>query len=186
MSKAPKKNVVSATDRALLRERYEFVSSRIDPEDSTWVDRMVQRYNDGLYKEYALADLSRPGQLGLRWRTKVEVANGRGEYSCGNKSCLREDDLVAIEVPFRYQERGELKKELVKLRLCPKCLPLVNAKKKVDSKPQRQERERSSLDRLDEVSEGSYTSESDSTRDREEKRKRNKRPHKKHRKRRRR
>ncbi|GKY98204.1 hypothetical protein MPSEU_000778100 [Mayamaea pseudoterrestris] len=35
------------------------------------------------------------------------------------------DDQVDYEVPFSYQEQGESKLELVKLRLCAKCAPLL-------------------------------------------------------------
>jgi protein FRA10AC1 len=130
-SKSTLKNVVSAADRGLLEEQYEFVPSQTNDDDkkpSTWQDRMVQRYNDGLYREYALADLSCPGQLGLRWRTRQEVVDGRGEKSCGNKRCLHSVGLVTMEVPFAYQEGGIKKKELVKLRLCPTCFPQVRTK----------------------------------------------------------
>ncbi|KAG7356110.1 folate-sensitive fragile site-like protein [Nitzschia inconspicua] len=98
--------------------------------------RMVQSYHDNLYKEYALADLSRgPGQIGLRWRTRQEVVDGRGERTCGNKLCTKQQErnngpLITLEVPFAYQEHGVKKKELVKLRLCPACLPLVKPQKK--------------------------------------------------------
>jgi protein FRA10AC1 len=57
---------------------------------STWQERMVKNYHQGLYKEYVLADLSRVveiGKIGLRWRTEVEVSNGRGFRSCGNLTC---------------------------------------------------------------------------------------------------
>ena len=138
------KNVVSAADRAVLEERYEFVPSQQPPQGpttstsnatnpptttsaTTGQDRMVQRYQEGLYREYALADLSRPGQLGLRWRTRPEVMNGRGERSCGNKRCLVSSNLVTLEVPFSYVEGGVAKKELVKLKLCSTCLPLVQS-----------------------------------------------------------
>lgn len=139
------KNIVSVTDRAVLRERYEFVPAPQDAKDhannqndpgvrpsQTWQDRMVQRYHDGLFKEFALADLSRPGQLGLRWRTRQEVVDGRGEHTCGNKRCKNSEDLLTLEVPFSYQEKGEHKKELVKLRLCQSCRPLV----KVGGRPE--------------------------------------------------
>ena len=38
-----------------------------------------------LFKEYAIADLSRhkEGKVGLRWRTQKEVVAGRGQFSCG-------------------------------------------------------------------------------------------------------
>jgi len=57
---------------------------------STWQERMVKNYHKGLYKEYVLADLSRVldiGMIGLRWRTEVEVKNGRGFRCCGNLTC---------------------------------------------------------------------------------------------------
>jgi protein FRA10AC1 len=57
---------------------------------STWQERMVKNYHKGLYKEYVLADLSRVldiGKIGLRWRTEVEVKNGRGFRCCGNLTC---------------------------------------------------------------------------------------------------
>lgn len=40
-----------------------------------------------LFKEYAIADLSRykEGRVGLRWRTQKEVVSGRGQFVCGAK-----------------------------------------------------------------------------------------------------
>lgn len=40
-----------------------------------------------LFKEYAIADLSRhrEGRVGLRWRTQREVVNGTGQFACGAK-----------------------------------------------------------------------------------------------------
>lgn len=158
------KNVVSAADRAVLEERYEFVPSQQQPPQgpttstsnvtnpptttrsttttTTWQDRMVQRYQEGLYREYALADLSRPGKLGLRWRTRPEVINGRGERSCGNKRCLVSSNLVTLEVPFSYVEGGVAKKELVKLNLCPTCLPLVQSTQRRPKESERTDGER--------------------------------------------
>jgi protein FRA10AC1 len=164
------KNIVCEADHQTLRESYSFLPpttssstslslSQPQPQPqqnkeqsnlpiftSTWQDRMVQSYHDHLYKEYALADLSRgPGQqIGLRWRTKQEVIDGRGERTCGNKHCsslparqnnnnnnnINNNDsmpLMTLEVPFSYQERGVQKMELVKLRLCPVCVPLVKS-----------------------------------------------------------
>lgn len=140
-------NLVSAADHEVLRESYTFLpppaatpsssSSSAPPQpqstssSSTWQERMVQTYHQGLYKEFALADLSVPGKIGLRWRTKQEVEVGRGETTCGNKKCSEShaqtpvDGLVSLEVPFAYVEHGVRKKELVKLRLCEQCRPLV-------------------------------------------------------------
>jgi len=170
-AKVTLKNVVSDADRALLEERYEFVPSQSGTRDSTWQDRMVQRYNDGLYKEYALADLSRPGQLGLRWRTRPEVMDGRGERSCGNKRCFNSGELVTIEVPFAYHEGGVQKKELVKLCLCPACLPLVQARSSSKSS-NLQERKKKSL--KEQSMESSATLSDNDSYDEEKKRKRKK------------
>jgi protein FRA10AC1 len=127
---------------------------------------MVKHYHSHLYKEYVLADLTRPGQVGLRWRTEQEVQSGRGNATCGNKHCharLEKKDpqsssssllanyyqsslpsseegekrllenlphgvgLHDYEVPFTYTEHGQTKTELVKLRLCLHCAPLLYA-----------------------------------------------------------
>lgn len=136
------KNVVSEADHDILKEHYTFVPPEAEKATS-WQERMVQRYHDGLYKEYALADLSRPGQIGLRWRTRQEVLDGRGERTCGNKRCPQQDQqrtnpdddsntLSTLEVPFSYSEHGRAKKELVKLRLCQSCRPLVDTKKEME------------------------------------------------------
>lgn len=144
------KNVVSAADHATIREHYSFLprepssnqrgeNSRGKEEnafpgetahnDSSWQERMVAKYHEHLFKEFALADLSVPGRIGLRWRTREEVVNGRGEKTCGNKRCKKShvvaDDLVTLEVPFSYEEHGTRKKELVKLKLCTSCKPLL-------------------------------------------------------------
>jgi hypothetical protein len=80
-----------------LRSHYRFVlpdddddDDDVDRNEDTWQERMARRYHDQLYKEYVLADLSRAhacGKIGLRWRTEVEVRNGRGFRDCGNLHC---------------------------------------------------------------------------------------------------
>ena len=144
------KNIVSAADHEAMHEHYSFVppdsslrgkkntahhssgiSSRnkVKAADGSWQERMVAKYHEHLFKEFALADLSVPGRIGLRWRTKEEVLIRSGEKTCGNQRCRNSnvamDDLVALEVPFSYKERGEHKKELVKLKLCETCRPLL-------------------------------------------------------------
>jgi len=79
------KHIVSNADRAELERHYTFLPEK-DQIDK-WQDRMVQQYHSHLYKEYVLADLTRPGQVGLRWRTREEVESGRGHTTCGNKFC---------------------------------------------------------------------------------------------------
>jgi len=142
---------------------------------TTWQERMVARYDEHLYREYALADMryARQGKLGLRWRTKREVIAGKGSSTCGNKHCpsligtdddiddnhdrnpidvanaVREYQREPVpdtdreqrerlervlphgalqsdwEVPFEYVEQGRRKTELIKLRLCARCAPLL-------------------------------------------------------------
>jgi protein FRA10AC1 len=163
MSNPPKamKNVVCSADHEALEEGYTFVPS-VNKKPSSWQERMVRRYHEGLYKEFALADLSRPGKLGLRWRTQKEVVDGRGETSCGNKRCQNASDLITLEIPFSYHEEGISKKELVKLRLCPLCRPLVDNKSKSnergcdsDKAERNSERNRESADSESETSEDS-------------------------------
>jgi protein FRA10AC1 len=148
MSKPPPRrvqNVVSAADRDALEKAYTFILPDTKSA-SSWQDRVVQRYHDGLHKEFALADLSRLGKVGLRWRTKQEVVNGRGEWSCGNKQCQNSSDLITLEIPFSYDEGGVAKKEMVKLTLCPSCRPLIN-----NNKPSKTDSTRRYHDRIKEV-----------------------------------
>lgn len=127
------KNVVSAADRVALEDHYSFIPSESTSKNNTlkneWQERMVTKYHDHLFKEFALADLSIPGRIGLRWRTREEVLNGRGERTCGSKRCRNNSDdnnsLVTLEVPFSYYERGEKKVDLVKLKLCSTCKPSI-------------------------------------------------------------
>ena len=144
------KNIVTAADHATIQEHYSFLpressvshqgensrstdgnasQGQAAHKDSSWQERMVEKYHQHLFKEFALADLSVPGRIGLRWRTREEVLSGRGERTCGNKRCKNSrvsiDGLLALEVPFSYVEHGIRKKELVKLKLCTSCRPLL-------------------------------------------------------------
>jgi protein FRA10AC1 len=158
----------SAADHAELERHYTFLPPSSNAK-TCWQDRMVQHYHSHLYREYVLADLTRPGQVGLRWRTQEEVKRGKGDVTCGNKQCpsyqqqqqqqistgqttavdsllvysrsdpptTEEEEetlletvppgsgLYDYEVPFTYQEHGTSKSELVKLRLCLRCAPLL-------------------------------------------------------------
>lgn len=90
------------SDYAQLRKHFQFVlpdnndaSTSEQKYGTTWQQRMVQHYHSHLYKEYVLADLSRVltgsngrgGPVGLRWRTAVEVKEGKGFQTCGNLAC---------------------------------------------------------------------------------------------------
>lgn len=65
-------------------------------------------------------------QLALRWRTEKEVVVGKGQFECGNKKCQSKEDLKSWEINFGYEEQGEKKNALVKLRLCPECTLKLN------------------------------------------------------------
>jgi len=119
------------SDVAALSRHHEFV--RDDEEDSlrmrsSWEVRMARAYYDGLIKEYVICDLSQAeqGRVGMRWRTKAEVLRGKGETICANKHCSEEQrpgmgNLTTYEVPFRYNENGMEKNELVKVCACSAC-----------------------------------------------------------------
>lgn len=133
--KKPTQRPSFKTDYDELREHYQFIPSpppltqaplREDEGEEPWQMRMVRTYHAKLYKEFALADLSRaPEHIGLRWRTEREVRNGRGVRSCGNLRCTRslqeETDLTDHELNFEYVEQDVEKSALVKVRLCPEC-----------------------------------------------------------------
>lgn len=127
------------TDLEVLRLHHRFLLDDDDETkahmDSGWALRMVRAYHDHLYKEYALADLSRVHEqgspIGLRWRTEKEVISGRGQFTCGSMTCNREDStLTSWELPFGYVEQGVKKLALVKLRLCEDCSALLPDSKK--------------------------------------------------------
>jgi len=85
-------------------------------------ERVAMKYEEKLFKEYAIPDLSRCDEgVGLRWRTEKEVARGKGVDICGEKSCSERKNLGTFELNFRYKERGEVKNALVKVVVCPVC-----------------------------------------------------------------
>ena len=99
---------------------------------------------DKLFKEYGLANLDRyrENKIALRWRTEKEVVSGKGQFVCGNLSCVSNQDLKAWEVPFAYKESNEKKIALVKLKLCKECSYRLNYKKI------KEERKKRKLDEL--------------------------------------
>lgn len=119
------KNIITAQDIQSLAQYHEFVrDDEIDEANKDdWKTRISRRYYDKLYKEYAIIDLSRyeSGEIGMRWRTEAEVINGKGHVICGARKCQSRDNLKSFEVPFKYEEKGSMKLELVKVRLCESC-----------------------------------------------------------------
>ena len=111
----------------MLREKHKFLWEPDDKVDS-WEEKLAKTYYDRLFKEYAIADLSRykENKIALRWRIEKEVVEGKGQFACGNKHCQDRENLESWEVNFAYVEQGERKNALVKLRLCPSCSLKLN------------------------------------------------------------
>ncbi|KAL0046449.1 hypothetical protein WJX82_000884 [Trebouxia sp. C0006] len=106
------------TDYDVLKEQYRFVRTAEDDSNDSWDVCMARRYYAKLFKEYAVADLSRyrESKVGLRWRTEREVVIGKGQFECGAKGCDERRALASYEVNFAYKEAGEHKQALVKVR----------------------------------------------------------------------
>ena len=98
----------------------------------SWEQRLAKKYHERLFREYALADVSRykEGAVGLRWRTEAEVFDGKGQFVCGNKQCMEDDGLASFELNFAWVEHGEPKQALVKLRVCPSCAEKLHYKQR--------------------------------------------------------
>eukprot|EP00271_Cylindrocystis_brebissonii_P017486 TRINITY_DN4567_c0_g1_i1.p1 TRINITY_DN4567_c0_g1~~TRINITY_DN4567_c0_g1_i1.p1 ORF type:complete len:218 (+),score=70.02 TRINITY_DN4567_c0_g1_i1:204-857(+) len=59
---------------------------------------------------------------------------GKGQFSCGCKTCTERLGLHSYELPFSYKEAGDDKQALVKLRLCPKHAYQLNYRKEKDKR----------------------------------------------------
>ncbi|NP_001086932.1 fragile site, folic acid type, rare, fra(10)(q23.3) or fra(10)(q24.2) candidate 1 L homeolog [Xenopus laevis] len=116
------------TDLDVIRENHRFLWEEEDEDDMTWEKKLAKKYYDKLFKEYCIADLSRykENKFGFRWRVEKEVIAGKGQFSCGNKRCDEKEGLKSWEVNFGYEEHGEKRNALVKLRLCPECSCRLN------------------------------------------------------------
>ena len=111
----------------------------------SWEKRLAKKYYERLFREYALADMSRyrEGAVGMRWRTESEVFRGKGQFTCGNKACDAESELTSFEVHFGYEEHGERRQALVKLRVCPRCERKLHYRQhKAERRQRRRERRR--------------------------------------------
>ncbi|XP_015127655.1 protein FRA10AC1 homolog [Diachasma alloeum] len=118
-------------DHDVIRENHRFLWEDEDVPD-TWENRLAKKYYDKLFKEYCICDLTyyKHNKVALRWRTEKEVVVGKGQFECGNKKCCMKEGLRSWEVNFGYEEHGEKKNALVKLRLCPDCSEKLNYKTK--------------------------------------------------------
>ncbi|GJQ14937.1 hypothetical protein GpartN1_g6728.t1 [Galdieria partita] len=122
LPKEPKR-VVRNTDMDVLKREYRFIRESEEEDAKAWETRLARRHYERLYKDYAIADLSRwrQGFLGLRWLNQTEVLQGKGYSYCAATDCNGASELKAFQVPFTYEENGETKATLVKVRLCRSC-----------------------------------------------------------------
>ncbi|KAG2490848.1 hypothetical protein HYH03_010766 [Edaphochlamys debaryana] len=131
-AKAPQPGPSTRTDADALIANHRFIRTEADDAAASgWEARLAKRYYDRLFKEYAIVDLTyyKQAKLGMRWRTQKEVLAGKGQFVCGARGCDAADGLCSYEVNFAYQEAGEHKQALVKLRVCPACAFKLNYKK---------------------------------------------------------
>ena len=138
-SKKPKDNIL-ASDLEALKDSHRFVrdDSYDEQHCDDWRLRLARRYYNNLYKEYGIIDLSRykEGKFGIRWRTEGEVVAKKGHSVCASKDCSETDALKTYELPFKYVEDNEVKRELVKICLCSTCdvkLQYANASRKLET-----------------------------------------------------
>lgn len=136
-------NAKPKSDLEVLHENHQFIHQEDDQLD-TYETRLAKKYYEKLFKEYCLGDFSKykTGAIGLRWRTKQECIDAKGQFICGNLKCDRDESLSSWEVNFAYMEQGKKKNALVKIRLCLRCSDKLNYKK-IMKRPA--EREESSL-----------------------------------------
>ncbi|OJA12273.1 hypothetical protein AZE42_08149 [Rhizopogon vesiculosus] len=137
---APKTTTVSptpVTEFDILKSSHKFLRDDADSEANTsWNDRLAQKYYESLYREFAICDLKhyKSGNFSLRWRTEREVLSGMGETTCANARCSEHatssSSLTTLELPFAYDEDGKRKEALVKVVLCSKCVRKIMWKRK--------------------------------------------------------
>ena len=112
-------------DADVLRRQHRFVrDAAADSRDASHEVRMAAKYYERLYKEYAVyacRGAAQDAKIGLRWRTRAEVLEGKGQFTCGRLQCDARACLHSYEVSFAYTEAGAKKHELVKVRACPAC-----------------------------------------------------------------
>ncbi|CAG2114316.1 unnamed protein product [Medioppia subpectinata] len=120
------------TEYQVLKDNHRFIWDDVSEDDLSWGQRLAKKYYNLLFKEYCICDLSRykDNKFGMRWRTEKEVLEGKGQFGCGGKGCANTEALKSWEVLFKYEELGEQKSALVKLRLCEDCSPKLNYRQK--------------------------------------------------------
>lgn len=120
------------TDTLAQQQLQEYLDHQDNPTwPSTRAAHCSKLYYERLLREYSITDLSlyKQGKIGLRWRTPMEIIQGKGHFSCASKTCSTSHGLSSIELEFAFIEDGHSRRCLVKVRVCPACAYQVNYKK---------------------------------------------------------
>ncbi|KAI5786890.1 folate-sensitive fragile site protein Fra10Ac1-domain-containing protein [Pyronema domesticum] len=140
---------IQRTERDILLSHHRFLRDESPGSPSaadTYEKNLIAAYDAKLYKEYVLIELSqyRAGRVAMRWRTEQEVKDGKGERVCAGLGCGRGTEEER-EVLFNYEEHGEGKEAMVKVRLCAGCARRLRKAKgeRRRSRSPRRHRERS-------------------------------------------
>ncbi|KAF8525905.1 folate-sensitive fragile site protein Fra10Ac1-domain-containing protein [Hysterangium stoloniferum] len=145
----------------ILKSAHRFLRDDKPEATQSWDAQLAKKYEDTLFKEFAVCDLKhyKSGNIALRWRTEDEVISGAGETTCGNTRCPYYDSsndskqkppkLTTMELPFAYTEQGEteMRQVMVKVVLCQRCVKKLMWKREKDKVPRTQ-----GADPLDEIS----------------------------------
>ncbi|XP_043268936.1 protein FRA10AC1 [Venturia canescens] len=149
------------TDYDVIRENHKFLWDEETDTTDTWATRLAKKYYDKLFKEYCICDLTyyKHNKVALRWRTEKEVVVGKGQFECGSKKCGVKESLRTWEVNFGYEEHGEKKNALVKLRLCPECSLKLNYKSQKREIKRKKHLKRLQTDLADDIGKASSSTE---------------------------
>ena len=126
MDNTASKNELTLFDKySILKEKFSFLESSKESVNAaeSKEDKFLQEYNNKLYREFCICDLSlyKKGKIGLRWCFESDILKGKGYTICGNISCERTKHLKPFEVNMKYKEHNETKNALVKVYLCRHC-----------------------------------------------------------------
>ena len=126
-------------DMQILKKHYQFVRNSEGDETDEYGENLAKEYESKLFRDYAIADLSKykEGKIGLRWRNESEVIKHKGHFICAALNCEQKEELQSSLLNFSYKENGETKQCLVKVCLCPSCfrkLEKINKKRKKEQK----------------------------------------------------
>ncbi|EFC42695.1 predicted protein [Naegleria gruberi] len=104
----------------LLKKHYQFIRNSeedVDVEPNEYGENLAKEYERKLFRDYAIADLSKykEGKIGLRWRTESEVLRSKGDLICAALNCEEKEELQSSLLNFSYKENGEVKQCLSRI-----------------------------------------------------------------------